>query len=134
MPDEPRPQTDNAQAIEAGAVVLAEIRRNGSEVELPAVLERAALRARLAEAKAVYDAMAPLIRRAVAEEIARAIEVAEGNRCPDCGGKAASKKWARNPNRTVGRCGGGHTWEQKHSGGPVWFPATIAREIGERHA
>lgn len=81
-------------------------------------------------ARVAVRAAAPILRRAVAEEIARAIEVAQGDRCPECRGRAASKKWARNPNRTVGRCGGGHTWEIKHSGGPVWFPAEIAREVG----
>ncbi len=68
------------------------------------------------------DGVVALLRRVkdqgraeVAEEIARAIEVSTGARCPECGGKAASP----------GRCGGGHTW-QKSS----WVPpgAAIARD------
>jgi hypothetical protein len=48
-------------------------------------------------------------RRAVTEQIAQAIEVADGRRCPECGGKAASTKWKGLTRH--GRCGGGHTWQ-----------------------
>lgn len=39
------------------------------------------------------NALAASIRQQIAEEIARAIEVAFGDRCPECGGKPASSKW-----------------------------------------
>jgi hypothetical protein len=62
-------------------------------------------------------------RQRVAEEIARAIEVAQGIRCPECGGKAASMTW-KGATR-FGRCGGGHTWQHRTSD---WVePAAIAR-------
>lgn len=76
-------------------------------------------------ARVVLDAATPLIaarvREQVAEEIAQAIEVAQGDRCPTCRGKPASVKWRGL--RKLGRCGGGHEWEARH-----WAaPADIAR-------
>jgi len=44
------------------------------------------------QAAVAYDAMLPLIRAAVAEEIARALEVASGKRCPECGGLAQGSR------------------------------------------
>jgi hypothetical protein len=64
------------------------------------------------------------------ERIARAIEVAEGIRCPECDGKAASiKRDKRHPFDKLGRCGAGHTWV--HSWRTDWKDhAAIARELG----
>ncbi|MFJ1539222.1 hypothetical protein ACIODS_11835 [Micromonospora chalcea] len=63
-------------------------------------------------------------RRKVAEEIARAIEVAAGDRCPTCGGRSASTKW-KGLTKT-GRCGGGHSWSMPQRD---WAqPAEVARK------
>lgn len=71
--------------------------------------------------RVVLDAVTPLIaarvREQVAEEIAQAIEVAQGDRCPTCRGKPASVKWRGL--RKLGRCGGGHEWEAKRWAAPV---------------
>lgn len=75
---------------------------------------------------AVEPLVAARVRARVAEEIARAIEVAAGDRCPDCGGKPASIKWTRGTYQKSGRCGAGHTWQKRSKD---WRdPAEIARE------
>lgn len=65
----------------------------------------------------------------VSEEIARAIEVANGDRCPECDGESASSKWAKprpGPVVKVGRCGAGHAWEVRSG---HWVdPAQVARD------
>ena len=63
-------------------------------------------------------------RAKVAEEIARAIEVKQGRRCPTCSGKVASTKL--NGYFVDRRCGGGHTWTS-HEHWTAFDPATIAR-------
>ncbi|MEV0214374.1 hypothetical protein [Micromonospora sp. NPDC050695] len=63
-------------------------------------------------------------RRKVAEEIARAIEVAEGYRCPDCGGKpAAFVDFGHGQKQRS--CGGGHRWSVALSHMPA---AQVARQ------
>lgn len=70
-------------------------------------------------------------RRKVAEEIARAIEVRSGNRCPECGGLPGSVKyapaWGSSP---LMRCGGGHTWSGHDAYIQVHAATGLAREIG----
>ncbi|WBB94113.1 hypothetical protein [Verrucosispora sp. WMMC514] len=64
-------------------------------------------------------------RRKTAEAIARAIEVAQGIRCPECGGKSASTR--SDGRQDQRRCGGNHTW---WSSSRVVHPAEIARQHG----
>lgn len=72
-------------------------------------------------------------RRAVAEEIARALEAKAGHRCPECGGKAGSVKrapgaaWGSAP---TSRCGAGHTWSGPTRHITVDDAAAIARQLG----
>ncbi len=69
-------------------------------------------------------------RNRAVERIARAIEVANGDRCPECDGKPASNKWSRGrgPLVKIGRCGAGHTWEIRSN---HWVdPARVARDQG----
>lgn len=68
------------------------------------------------------------IRARVAEEIARAIEVDQGKRCPECDGLPASLKWGPRSFVRIGRCGAGHTWTADHAKGQWRNVATIARE------
>lgn len=64
-------------------------------------------------------------RHRTAEAIARAIEVAHGRRCPECGGLPASGKWK---GLTLhGRCGAGHRWVARDWAGG----AEIARRFGD---
>lgn len=77
-------------------------------------------------AKLVLVAVLPDHDARLAEEIAQAIEVSQGDRCPTCRGKPASQGW-RGTRRT-GRCGGGHTWQVA-----TWpAPAAIARQHSTR--
>lgn len=64
-------------------------------------------------------------RRAGREDAARDIEVNQGDRCPKCGGKAASTTWTRGRWEKVGRCGCGHTWTVR--GKDYRPPADLAR-------
>lgn len=88
--DEPRPIVTERDQTAAGELRTA-IDAAQSALDSVSVWPRANGDRVMTEA--AVRAAAPFIRRQVAEEIARAIEVAEGNRCPECGGKAASKKW-----------------------------------------
>lgn len=84
------------------------------------------------EAYATYalNRAAPLIAARVAEEIARAIEVNRGDRCPECDGKPASAKWVKRGTKHVktGRCGAGHTWDVTEQQWHRFDGAEIARE------
>lgn len=81
-------------------------------------------------ARQALEAAAPLIvaatRRQVAEDIARAIEAARGDRCPECGGKAAFR---RVDGAKVGRgCGAGHVWQHPDRPWLNYDPAAISRQ------
>lgn len=68
-------------------------------------------------------------RAKTAEEVARAIEVKQGRRCPECQGKAGSSK----PNGYFvdKRCGAGHTWTvHEHWTAHDW--ADIARQHAQQ--
>lgn len=65
-------------------------------------------------------------RRKVAEEIARAIEVTEGYRCPDCGGKPAAYVDLGHGQKQRS-CGGGHRW-------PVPLTHPAAAQVARQYA
>jgi hypothetical protein len=72
MPEEPRPQTDHTQAIEAAAQAMHAYHYSLMDLTTLWNATNDAERDHWRDqAGAAYDAMAPLIRRAVAEEIAR---------------------------------------------------------------
>lgn len=66
-------------------------------------------------------------RRKTAEEIARAIEIAEAKRCPWCQGLPQGTTHDNATHQNTNYCMNRHEWSTR----PVWHqPAAMAREIG----
>lgn len=65
-------------------------------------------------------------RAKTAERVARAIEVAQGERCPECRGKAASR--TVNGTQVIRRGGCGHIWRHRERPWLDYDAAAIARQ------
>jgi hypothetical protein len=111
MTDDQTPAEElRARAIEAGAdAMVPHMRWTGEWLQLPSQTAIIGMQAREI-VEIAHDAIAPLIRRQVAEEIARAIEAKK---------PSASRFWDS--------ADAAHVYAYNDA-------AKVAREIGERHA